>query len=104
MIASIGLVLLGAAAGAATPCENLASLKLADTTITSAVVVPEGPPPVRGGGGGARVVAAPAEAEPLKGRYRRLAHRRSVPEAVRLRRISRLIAGFRWFSSLPPTP
>ena len=54
MIGSIALVLLGAAAGAATPCENLASLKLADTTITSAVVVPEGPPPVRGGGGGAR--------------------------------------------------
>jgi feruloyl esterase len=54
MIGSIALVLLGAAAGAATPCENLASLRLADTTITSAVVVPEGPPPVRGGGGGAR--------------------------------------------------
>jgi feruloyl esterase len=53
MIGSIALVLIGAAA-AATPCENLASLKLADTTITSAVVVPEGPPPVRGGGGGAR--------------------------------------------------
>jgi feruloyl esterase len=53
MTGSIALVLLGAAAGAATPCQNLASLKVADTTITSAVVVPEGPPPVRGGGGGA---------------------------------------------------
>ncbi|PYS41144.1 MAG: tannase/feruloyl esterase family alpha/beta hydrolase [Acidobacteria bacterium] len=53
MIGSIVFVLLGAAAAAATPCENLASLKLADTTITSAVVVPEGPPPARGGGGGA---------------------------------------------------
>src|SRR5580765_784734 len=49
----IAVLLLGAAAGAATPCENLTSLKLADTTITSAVVVPEGPPPARGGGGGA---------------------------------------------------
>jgi feruloyl esterase len=51
MIGSIALVLLGAAT-AATPCENLATLKLPDTTITSAVVVPEGPPPARGGGGG----------------------------------------------------
>ena len=55
MIGSIALVILGAAAAAATPCENLASLKLADATITSAVVVPEGPPPQRGtGAGGAR--------------------------------------------------
>jgi feruloyl esterase len=54
MIASIAFVLLGGVAAAATPCENLASLKLADTTITSAVVVPEGPPPARGGGNGAR--------------------------------------------------
>src|SRR5437867_9577372 len=56
MLGSIAFVLLGAAAAAATPCENLASLKLAGTTITSAVVVPEGPPPARGagGGGGAR--------------------------------------------------
>ena len=51
MIGSIAFVLLGAAA-AATPCENLATLKLSDATITSAVVVPEGPPPARGGGGG----------------------------------------------------
>ena len=27
----------------ATPCENLTNLKLADTTITSAALVPEGP-------------------------------------------------------------
>src|SRR5439155_21374317 len=61
MIGSIALVILGAAAAAATPCENLASLKLADATITSAVVVPEGPPPQRGtGAGGARGGAAPA--------------------------------------------
>jgi hypothetical protein len=33
MIANIALVLLGATAGAATPCENLISLKLAGTTI-----------------------------------------------------------------------
>ncbi len=52
MLGSIAFVLLGAAAATATPCENLASLKLADTTITSAVVVPEGPPPARGAGGG----------------------------------------------------
>src|SRR5881396_1304515 len=52
MIASIALALLGAVAFPATPCENLTSLKLADTTITSAVVVPEGPPPARGAGGG----------------------------------------------------
>ena len=29
----------------ATPCENLTDLRLADTTITSAALVPEGPPP-----------------------------------------------------------
>src|SRR5882762_5956084 len=47
--------LLLAAAAAATPCESLTTLKLADATITSAVVVPEGPPPARGAGaGGAR--------------------------------------------------
>ena len=51
MIGSIAFVLLGAAV-AATPCESLATLKLSDTTITSAIVVPEGPPPARGGGGG----------------------------------------------------
>ena len=46
MIASIALVLLGAAATAAPmPCENLASLKLDNATITSASVIPEGPPP-----------------------------------------------------------
>ncbi len=59
MIGTIALALLGAAAFPATPCENLTSLKLADATITSAMVVPEGPPPARGGGGGARGGAAP---------------------------------------------
>jgi feruloyl esterase len=51
---SIAFLLLAAAA-AATPCESLATLTVADATITSAVVVPEGPPPARGaaGGGGA---------------------------------------------------
>jgi feruloyl esterase len=50
----LGTALLLVAA-AATTCENLTSLKLADATITSAVVVPEGPPPARGSGpGGAR--------------------------------------------------
>src|SRR5947208_12184053 len=47
-----GSAFLLLAAVAATPCESLATLKLADTTITSAVVVPEGPPPARGAGGG----------------------------------------------------
>jgi feruloyl esterase len=51
MISSIAIALLGAAAVAATPCENLTNLELADTTITSAVVIPEGPPPARGAGG-----------------------------------------------------
>src|SRR5438094_5561409 len=60
MIGSIALVILGAAAAAATPCENLASLKLADATITSAVVGREGPPPARGAGGGAARGGAPA--------------------------------------------
>jgi len=47
-------------AAAATPCENLASLRLADATITSAVIVPEGPPPARGSGaGGARGAGGP---------------------------------------------
>jgi len=43
-----GTALLLLAAAAATPCESLTTLKLADATITSAVVVPEGPPPARG--------------------------------------------------------
>jgi len=51
MIASIALVLLGAGVST-TPCESLATLKIANTTITSAKVVPEGPPQARGGGGG----------------------------------------------------
>ena len=81
MIGSIALVILGAAAAAATPCENLASLKLADATITSAVVVPEG--------------------RRLNAEQVQVGHEEAPPahEAVRLRRISRLIAGFRWFSS-----
>jgi len=57
MIGSIAFVLLGAAA-AATPCEGLANMKLDNTTITSAQMVPEGPVPARGGGGGARGAAA----------------------------------------------
>jgi feruloyl esterase len=44
MLSGIAFLLLGAAV-AATPCENLKNLKLADTTITSAAVVEEGPPP-----------------------------------------------------------
>src|SRR2546427_11629860 len=60
MLGSIAFVLLGAAAATATPCENLVSVKLADTTITSAVVVPEGPPPARADArGGVRAGGAP---------------------------------------------
>ena len=44
MVGSIALILLGTAA-AATPCENLANLKLQNATITSAKLAPEGPPP-----------------------------------------------------------
>jgi feruloyl esterase len=59
-----GIAALLLAAAAAAPCESLASLKIADVTITSAVVVPEGPPPARGtgagaAGGGARAAGAP---------------------------------------------
>src|SRR5689334_22500271 len=50
MIGSIAFMLLGAAAVDTTPCENLTTLKLADATITSASIVPEGPPPARGDG------------------------------------------------------
>ena len=61
----IGTALLVFAA--ATNCENLASLRLADATITSAVVLPEGPPPARGSGAGgppARGGAPPANVAP----------------------------------------
>jgi feruloyl esterase len=44
MLNSILFFVLSAAI-TATPCENLTSLQLSDTTITSAAVVPEGPPP-----------------------------------------------------------
>lgn len=55
MIATIALVLFGAAATAApAPCDSLTSIKLDNATITSATVIPEGPPPARGGGAGAR--------------------------------------------------
>ena len=53
MIGSFALMLLSAAV-AATPCENLTTLKLSNTTITSAELVPEGPPPQRPAGGGGR--------------------------------------------------
>jgi feruloyl esterase len=58
MIASIALMLFGAAATPApAPCENLTTLKFDNATITSAVIIPEGPPPAReaaAGRGGAR--------------------------------------------------
>jgi feruloyl esterase len=44
-------LLLGGAAFAASPCEDLANLKLENTTITGALLVPEGPPAMRGGFG-----------------------------------------------------
>src|SRR5262245_11879819 len=69
MIGSIAFALLGASVFAATPCENLTSLKLADTTITTAVVVPEGPPPARGasGAGAARGGAGAARGGDARG-------------------------------------
>jgi hypothetical protein len=90
MITSIAFVLLGSAAAAATPCENLVNLKLPDTTITSSVVVPERPAPARGGGGGApRGGAAPGGAP-------------QQLNEVRLLRIFRPTAAFSWFSSRRP--
>ncbi len=44
MLNGIAFLIMGAAM-AATPCENLTNLQLADTTITGAAVVAEGPPP-----------------------------------------------------------
>jgi feruloyl esterase len=64
-----GTALLLLAAAAATPCESLATLKLTDAAITTAVVVPEGPPPTRGAGpGGARggPGGAPPVAQPAR--------------------------------------
>jgi len=77
----LGTALLLVAA-AATPCENLASLRLADATITSAVIVPEGPPPARGSGAGSArgakfasfiptPTSATASAVPPRARYAR---------------------------------
>jgi feruloyl esterase len=57
MVGSVVLVLLSAAV-APTPCDNLKTLKLSNTTISSAEMVPEGPPPPRGAGGGARAGGA----------------------------------------------
>src|SRR5215203_1601530 len=50
MIASLALMLMGAAA--ALPCEGLTAVKLEKATITSVEMVPEGLAPVRGGGQG----------------------------------------------------
>ncbi|HLQ76880.1 MAG TPA: tannase/feruloyl esterase family alpha/beta hydrolase, partial [Terriglobia bacterium] len=63
MISSLALVVLGAVT-AATPCENLKTLSLPNTTITSSELVKSGSPfpGARGGGGasaGARGGAAP---------------------------------------------
>ncbi|HXI32288.1 MAG TPA: tannase/feruloyl esterase family alpha/beta hydrolase [Vicinamibacterales bacterium] len=59
-----GTALLLLAAAAATPCESLTTLKLADATITSAVVVPEGPPPARGAQRGAPPAGQPPGGAP----------------------------------------
>src|SRR5262245_41958954 len=62
MIGSAFLLL--AVTASTLPCGSLTSLKLADATITSAVVVPEGPPPARGSaaGNGRGAQAAPQPA------------------------------------------
>jgi feruloyl esterase len=89
MIASIATLLLGAAAVVGTPCENLASLKLTDATITSAVVVPEGPPPAppaRGGGGAARGGDARGGAAP-QAAPQRGAPRPNIPAHCRVKMV-----------------
>src|SRR5262250_2984736 len=63
MIGSFVLVLLGAAV-ATTPCENLKTLKLSNTTITGAEFVPEGPAPQRGGNRGGAQAARGGAAAP----------------------------------------
>ena len=66
MIGSVASLLLAAAAAAATPCDNLTSLKFPDATITSAALVPEGPPrPAPGGGGTAARGAARGGQQPV---------------------------------------
>jgi len=72
MVASIALMLLGAAA-APTPCDALTSVKLDKATITSVKMVAEGPAPARGGGAGRGRAAAAggrgdAAAAPAPGR------------------------------------
>lgn len=57
MIGSIALLLLGSTL-AATPCESLTTLTLADARITSAELVPEGPAPARGRGNGSANIPA----------------------------------------------
>jgi hypothetical protein len=52
MLGRLGLLLLAAAADT-TPCENLRSLAIPQTTIVSAEVVPAGPFVPSGGGRGA---------------------------------------------------
>jgi feruloyl esterase len=63
MIGTLALTLLAAQAGAP-PCENLESLKLPNTTITSVEFLPAGPftPPAPQGPPGGPVVAAPPPA------------------------------------------
>ena len=65
MIATVAFMMMGAAAAAATPCEQLTSLKLDAARITSAAMTAEAPQPARGGGapgGAARQGGAPAQA------------------------------------------
>ena len=66
MVASLALMLLGAA-GAPTPCDALATVKLDKATITAVKLVPEGPAPARGGGGG-RAAAAGGRGDAGRGR------------------------------------
>lgn len=81
MIASLALLLLGAAAPAVTPCDSLTTLNLPNATITSAAVVPEGPPPARGGGGG-RGAAAPGGAGAARGGAAPQAQRGAPPANI----------------------
>src|SRR5688572_11896063 len=61
MIGSLALMLL--AASAAAPCESLTGLKLENTTVIGAQMVPEGPAPARGRGRGAPGGAQGADAQ-----------------------------------------
>ena len=111
MIGSIAFVLLGAAA-AATPCENLANLKLQNATITSAKLAPEGPAPAAVPAG-AEMVPPHVEAvqpflrlEPHPPAIKVALERAAVVEDAEagLPQVSPRTAASSWISNQHPTP